>query len=170
VNFGGSGLVVAATSLLIALTACSSDDSQSAAAHSPVPTTQTQKVSGQFSIHDINWIRLIPGTSWNRCNGEPECDGQECYGAGAANGLGSDTEVLVTNGTGDKVARGEVGKTWGWKHGARGACVLYWSVRVPVDQTGVLTATFAGNSQWAPNFTLAKMRKLPHALDFISIG
>lgn len=154
---------------ILTLVACGGGSSSLKAGDSQRIVAATQKVSGMLSIHDRDWIHLIPGTTWNRCNGQG-CDGQECYGTGPANGLESGAEVLVTNGLGDKVALGEVGKSWGWKRGSRGVCVLYWSVKVPVDQSGVLTAMFAGNSHWAPNFTLARMRRLPHALDFIGIG
>lgn len=169
----------------LGLPACSSDGSDSSAKFpgSPTPspsspavsaTTPTapamQTVKGQFHIGDGDWMKTIPGTIWNRCNGQPECDGEECYGVGPADGMGFDTEVLIINGTGDRVALGSVTDTWGWKHPGRGTCVAYWKVEVPVDETGVLTARFGGKRIWQVNFTLAEMRRAPHSLDFVGIG
>jgi hypothetical protein len=131
----------------------------------------TEQVSGHFSIYTNRWFDTIPNTTWNRCNGQPECDGSQCYGTGVASGLGAATDVVVTDGTGAKVALGKVSQTWGWRRGATGGlCVLYWSAAVPQDAGGVLAVTFQHNPSWSADFTLAKMRRLPHALDFLGIG
>ena len=170
-------VVVAVAAVSVGVTLALTGDEKTPAAKSTAspkatqsqPATQT--VSSDFHINDGTWVATIDGTSWNRCDGEPECDGLECYGTGPADGLEFGTEVLVTNSDGEKVGLGEVETTWGWKRGAtRGACVLTWSVDVPTSETGVLTVTFDENPDWSHDFTLAKMTKAPHALDlFIGI-
>jgi hypothetical protein len=165
-------LVIAGT---IALTRSSDEGStNSAASQAPSPTVSsatTQKVSGKFHVYPNDWFDTIEGTEWNRCDGEPECDGLECYGKGAADGLGFGTELVVTNADGKKVGLDEISNSWGWKRGAtRGGCEFIWSVEVPETESGVLTVTFDDNPDWAVDFTLAKMKKLPHALDLIGIG
>ena len=148
-----------------------SDPSAAPSTTEPSPTPAAHEVKGQFSVQTNDWFETIPNTTWNRCDGEPECDGEECYGTGAGEGLGFDTEAMVTNAAGTKVAKGSVTETWGWERGTtKGVCVLYWSVEVPETETGVLTVTFDGNPNWAVDFTLAEMKKAPHSLDFISIG
>lgn len=165
---------IAAASLVLTSAACSNDKSTTAEQPSSSSPAPTQEVAGQFSVKDPDWIELIPNTTWNRCDGEPECDGEECFGAGPAEGLGFGAKVLVTNAEGTKVALDEIDETWGWEHPSRnwnpGNCAMYWSVDVPTSEAGVLTVTFDDNPAWAVDFTLKEMRQAPHSMDFISIG
>jgi hypothetical protein len=129
------------------------------------------KVKGQFMIYTNDWFEVIDGTEWNRCEGEPECDGQECFGVAVGDGLDFGTPVVVTNADGKKVGIGEIDQTWGWRRGATGgACTLYWSVPIPESEAGVLTVTIDDDPGKAIDFTLAEFAKKPGMLSLYGIG
>ncbi|KRB73091.1 hypothetical protein ASE01_20155 [Nocardioides sp. Root190] len=129
-----------------------------------LPDVPTQAIAGNISIYTNTAFETIPNSEWNRCDGEPECDGSECYGVGDAEGLGSQAEVLITDSTGEAVALGQMDSTWGWKRGATGgACIMTWSAEVPVDETGVLNVQLAGEPAWTVLTTLAELAEAPGA-------
>jgi len=164
-------LVGGAVAATVMVGGCRAAEPEAQPTPSQEASTPQQQVKGQFHIYPNEWFRTIPDTTWNRCDGEPECDGEECYGVQAADGLGFGTKVLVTNADGKKVGLDEIDSTWGWQRGPdRGSCVMYWSVDVPETEAGVLTATFDDNPDWAVDFTLKEMKKAPHSLDFIGLG
>jgi hypothetical protein len=164
-----AGVVVAAAILVAGGDA---DPSGSGAADaSSVPEEPMRTIEASFRIYPNTAFDVIAGTEWNRCDGEPERDGLECYGVGAGDGLDFGADVVVTNADGKKVGLGQIDETWGWKRGRTGGvCAMYWSVDGPAHEPGVLTVTFAGNPQWADDFTLAELDKKPGMLDLLGFG